>query len=254
MTLPLYDFAQISGEQKKLEELAKLAMDEDWSTSSKTSKFVNEKYGTLYNYIHYTFIRLNEKEAEKIKHIDNRSCFNTGLVTNKQEEIFALFETYSNKSQVRSFAGYFKASDIKFNSLRPLPEAANYFTDPSDFIYDTRLELICDYDHIVEDNEERLPSSLKNLTSYMIMQTLKGAIDSATKRIKRNYKTAVPQYYRGEIQLLIPICTENPSVADFALAVRKEGSSYVAKTCLTLEMAYNNARLLARPDREWLRP
>ena len=44
----------------------------------------------------------------------------------------------------------------------------------------------------------------------------------------------------------------NPAVADLALAVSREGNVYMASTCLTLDMAYNNARLLARPDSEWL--
>ncbi|MCH8930901.1 MAG: DUF3825 domain-containing protein [Proteobacteria bacterium] len=29
---------------------------------------------------------------------------------------------------------------------------------------------------------------------------------------------------------------------------------YCAATCLTLDMAYNNARQLARPDSDWLEP
>jgi hypothetical protein len=37
------------------------------------------------------------------------------------------------------------------------------------------------------------------------------------------------------MQLLLPLCLETP-------------------TCLTLDMAYNNARQLARPDTDWLQP
>lgn len=32
------------------------------------------------------------------------------------------------------------------------------------------------------------------------------------------------------------------------------GEMYRASTCLTLDMAINNARLLAKPDRDWLNP
>ncbi|MGO4789257.1 MULTISPECIES: DUF3825 domain-containing protein [Paenibacillus] len=49
-------------------------------------------------------------------------------------------------------------------------------------------------------------------------------------------------------------CTAKPK-RDFVLAVRKDNNSeYVAKTCLSLEMAYQNARVLAKPDNEWLKP
>jgi hypothetical protein len=34
----------------------------------------------------------------------------------------------------------------------------------------------------------------------------------------------------------------------------KEKTAYLSSTVLTLDQAYNNARLLARPDREWLEP
>jgi hypothetical protein len=58
------------------------------------------------------------------------------------------------------------------------------------------------------------------------------------------------------VQLLLPICLENPARADLALVVAKNeaGNAYRGSTVLTLDMAYNNARLLARPDTEWLQP
>ena len=42
---------------------------------------------------------------------------------------------------------------------------------------------------------------------------------------------------------------------DLALVVTKNssGNFYQGHTCLTLEMAYNNARLIAKPDSNWLR-
>ena len=73
-------------------------------------------------------------------------------------------------------------------------------------------------------------------------------------RVYRNYKTAVPQYWRGRIQLLLPLCLVQDGKADLALVVEKErdGRCYRGNTVLTLDMAYSNARLLARPDPDWL--
>lgn len=79
---------------------------------------------------------------------------------------------------------------------------------------------------------------------------------SQTRRIlESDYKAAIPQYYNHSIQLLIPICLQNPGIPDLALACMKtpDGTKYLGRTCLTLRMAYHNARLLARLDGSWLR-
>ena len=83
---------------------------------------------------------------------------------------------------------------------------------------------------------------------------LHGAVEDAKKRIRRNYKTAVPQFFKNRIQLLLPLCLKEERKADLALAVEKENDIYRATTCLTLDMAFNNARLIAKPDDEWLKP
>lgn len=66
---------------------------------------------------------------------------------------------------------------------------------------------------------------------------------------------AVPQYYNNQLQLLVPLCLQTPGIPDLALTCSKteDKSKYMGHTCLTLEMAYNNARLIAKPDTNWLR-
>ena len=85
---------------------------------------------------------------------------------------------------------------------------------------------------------------------------LEGAIKETTKRIEANYKTAVPQWYKGKIQLLVPLYLTNPNVPDLALVLflSEDGSCYYGHTCLTIDMAYNNARLIAKPKSFWLQP
>lgn len=61
------------------------------------------------------------------------------------------------------------------------------------------------------------------------------------RKIHGNYKTAVPQYYDGRIQLLLPICLTNKAAADLALVIERRNGVYRASTCLTLDMAINNA-------------
>lgn len=72
------------------------------------------------------------------------------------------------------------------------------------------------------------------------------------KRVSENYKLAIPQYFDGKIQLLLPLCLQSDSKPDLALVVTKVGNYYQGHTCLTLDMAYNNARLIAKPESNWL--
>lgn len=91
---------------------------------------------------------------------------------------------------------------------------------------------------------------------YNLQNYINGCIVATKEKLRRNYKLAVPQYFitTGTIQLLIPLCLGDPGVADLAIVVEDYGTMYRASTCLTLDMAINNARLIARPDRDWLNP
>jgi Domain of unknown function (DUF3825) len=131
---------------------------------------------------------------------------------------------------------------------------AHYFDDPRCLVLDNRKEFRANIEHIITDNKERFPDPYRTMDNYVLQTFLKGAIDNARERVRRNYKAAIPQYYRGRIQLLLPLCISNPNVADLAIVVEDHGAFYRASTCLTLDMAYNNARQLARPDRDWLQP
>lgn len=78
------------------------------------------------------------------------------------------------------------------------------------------------------------------------------------KRVQMNWRLAVPQFYwpkgihRGRIQLLLPLRLHANHAADLALVVEREGTRYVGYTILTVSMAYKNARLLSRPESDWL--
>ena len=85
---------------------------------------------------------------------------------------------------------------------------------------------------------------------------------SAKKRAARNYRIAVPQFYSGNLQLLLPVVLGGAGEADLALVFKryqyedkpesKNKFYYKVYSNLTLAMAYNNARLLSRPASEWL--
>jgi Domain of unknown function (DUF3825) len=252
---PASDPSAKSDFENTLKTLEKLVMKEDWEYSSSTNV---KPLPILYNYLIHTFARVQEQNL--ICDVGNFSCFNTGLVTENQEEVFMLFKKNTVKNTYY-FYDFCKESSRDLTRFNNLPERASYFTDPSDLIYDSRLELRINIDHIVDDpdNYSRFPEDIKNLPKHQLLNTFHGAIAHAKKRVKRNYLTAVPQYYRGQyvqngqLQLLLPLCLKEHSKADLALAVYKNGDTYSGRTCLTLDMAINNARLITKPDDEWLR-
>lgn len=88
----------------------------------------------------------------------------------------------------------------------------------------------------------------------MLQTFLKGAIDNAKERVRRSYKTAIPQYYNGYVQLLLPLCLTSPAQADLAITIERHDMFYRAATCITLDMAYNNARQITKQERDWLQP
>ena len=247
------DFALMPRFADDIEALASIAEPEDWDYKNTPNPFSKP---FLRNYLRYTYKRIAEEKKVSVTKDEEFAAWNTGLITPNQEPIYILFE--KNKLPTHHCYWHFwkfsRRGEWELNRFAALPEMANFFDDPSALVYDTREELRANFEHIVADNLSRFPAALQTMHQYGLVNIAKGAIDSAIERVRRNYKTAVPQYYNGTIQLLLPLSLTDPSKADLALVVEKFSDFYRAATCLTLDMAYNNARLLARPDRDWLAP
>lgn len=182
---------------------------------------------------------------------------NTGLFTSFYEAIYAYFTPNANQNRQKWFLdGFYTSYQLAIMGITAFPERANYFADPSAMVFDTNCDIIPQYQHIFNDPENflRIPEVIRESPNKSML--FDGAIKRAKLMIDANCKTAVPQYYKGRIQLLIPICLVSENVPDLALVVSKNavGNQYLGHTCLTLDMAYNNARLIARPDSAWLKP
>ncbi|MCB1330411.1 MAG: DUF3825 domain-containing protein [Maritimibacter sp.] len=248
----LLDLAFIPDADGRFEELAELAEEEDWGYRNSPEPRPNP---VLFNYIVFTYKRLVEEHKVEISPDGQSITFNTGLVTENQEEIFFLGNV--NRIPDRQpwhFQGWYKRSAQELSVFPTLPDLAEYFSDPSVLVFDPRKDFRPNIDHIIDDNKERFPPPFDGMESFALRNFLSGAIEAVKIRLQRNYKTAIPQYYNGRMQILLPLCLSDPRVADLALAIEDRGGSYRAATCLTLDMAYNNARQLARPDRDWLQP
>lgn len=82
------------------------------------------------------------------------------------------------------------------------------------------------------------------------------AIDVAKKRARWNYKTAIPHFFPSfkRLEFLLPLCLVRDERVDVALSVQKGDTGYLASTILRLDWAYKSARLVCRPDSDWLAP
>lgn len=258
---PLYRFAQMSNrpgdDSTWLEPLSELAEDEPETWSYRQTP-TTESHPVLRSYMIYTFqrLRLEDKIAYGEKDGRKYAGFNTGLVTPRQDEIYALFREQDPRPAGNTWRlhGFYVGNDRAILGVfQQLPEMANYFEKPTELLYDRSCSLEMDSAHIVSERLERFPAELRD-NPTLAEAALISAKERALARVKRNYKTAIPVYYRGNIQLLLPLCLLKPDKADLALVVSRHGNQYRGETVLTLDMAYNNARLLTRPDREWLSP
>lgn len=174
----------------------------------------------------------------------------------------------------------------------PLPEAASYFQSNFDMLLDTSKIIHVDYDHVILDgvSRDRFPPAfladyppkgfgwrdysgmdrndreqyLTELaqaieadvqTMRAIKRRLEDAKLLAEKRTKWNYKTAIPQYFPRQdvMSLLLPLAIVDDEKVDLALVVtRNPSGSYQGRTVFPLDWAYQNARLVCRPDSDWL--
>lgn len=175
------------------------------------------------------------------------------------------------------------------------PEAASYFSKITDLLFDPACEVRLSSEHIFRDNCDRLPMEFlqrecswnpqaqallakiekesdarcrKKLFAQLgdiiaddddlfaaMNERLEGALSRAVKKIRRNYKLAVPCFYpkRNVISMMLPLSftsTGDPSLV--LVCERTISGDYLGQTVLTLPMAYVDARLLCRPGSEWL--
>ena len=266
--LPYYSYF------KALDSLATTYLPpEKWSYADK------EDYGILQNYLNYTFEKLwNERSfvpkdnmQKYVYEGDTAACFNTGLFDKNWQPIyFCCVKNPNEGQQTWMFKCFCNSYEISLNATDLQPSIvsslrrANYFVDPSALIFNVNLDIIPQWDHILDnpENFKRIPSQLQTLGRGACQNIIEGAITKVKNRIAANYKTVVPQYFRdknndqGKIQLLAPLYLTNDNKPDLALvlSLSKDKTLYYGHTCLTTEMAYNNARLIAKPDSDWLIP
>lgn len=259
------------------ENLKSLILKESWG-------YIDEaKESALMKYLRYTFLKVS-RETQVLK-AKEYACFDTGLVDKLYRNVYMVFTKNRNPGmQPFYYAGFCVAGAKGLGKkivelFNPLPQPAHYFENPSNLLYYPVNEPSVDWEHIIVDNVARLPQEFLSeelridvdklpdsdgLQDYLksdhstlrrITARLKEALEVALKRTRWNYKTAIPMYYPAgdKLTLLLPLSLMNEEKVDVALVVeRMANGNFLGHTILSLKDAYSNARLIARPDSDWL--
>ncbi len=156
----LFQWAWMGDFKENINDLKDMALKERWFYKTQNPMF---PFPILSKYLIYTFYRLS-KEFNKIEYSNQYAAFNTGLVNELYEPIYALFE--KNRIQRKQewyfhefcISGVGKAGKILASNFNPLPKRANYFRNPSELIYDTNApKPQLNWNHIILENVSRLP-------------------------------------------------------------------------------------------------
>lgn len=238
------------GFSKMLLYLSNLAEEEKWTFDEKTPNNILKKY------IIGTFSQCYKQDKILVSNDGNFSCFNTGLLTNNGNDIVGLFKKNDlEEAQPWILKGFKDKCHRDFlDVFYDVPKLATYTDDYRELYFNPNYNIIVNTDHILDDNWERI-SSVISFDKIVVKSLLFGAIEDAKLRICRNLRLVVPQFYRDEIMYLVPIKIpdNNGNYETMALAVEKtDTEQYRANTIFTKEIAYEKARLLMKPESNWL--
>lgn len=245
-----------------LQDIKQKALPEPWNFGN------DDKFRILKSYLENVFERLlheSKTNANKLIYSkDNRYVlFNTNLLDRYSHEIYIVVEArkdgrfwnpkYSKGLKERLEQGFSKS----------VPSPPSFFNNIDDIIFHTSWDVDKEYEafnHIIEERRERFADIYKNMATEKLAKKLQDAIDFAVVLAQRNYKFIVPMYrpQLNSIQLLMPIYLDGiyDTKPDFALVLTpdSENQMYLPETILSLDMCYQNARLIAKPDETWLNP
>lgn len=287
----IFDYAKVADWDARLNVLAGMAEPEKWTFRHVPS---DKPFPVLDSYIRYTFKRVYEQNAIVDSLSGRNSCFNTGLLTSGQEEIYGVFRVSDNYDSARPVSNqnrkwfltaWARSGDRTLIDFMELPKLAAYWNDPAELVFDPKLQVQLNLDHIIRDNLNRFPEELGGKVDKDGIPTdltreeeedeapadggaepisaekpiplptrnaLEGAMKHSIRLAQRSYRIAVPQFHYGRIQLLLPLYLRDSPKPDLALTLEKHGGWYRAATVLYPDWAYMHARLLARPNSEWL--
>lgn len=263
MDKDLFTAAFVPKWSNQLKTLSDMALQEPWKFKNPESTRKNADYIVLEKYINNIFAAQviaygsapSQNEADS--HFCIRSgyaCFHTGLLTKRYKEIYGYLEKNRNDWAPQEFVlrGFMDNSSPFLKKLEALPKKPFSNLLQEQFAFRPDWPIRVNVDHILDDaaNYERIPETIRDFPNLPLL--LQTGVEIARKTAEFIPSIIVPQFYGGTVQHLMPICLMNPSKPDLAMTISRMDGYYVGSTCITLEMAYCNARMLAVPTAPWL--
>ena len=280
-------------QKSAIKTLKDMALPERWTYSVENENYPNP---ILAKYLKWTFVKLMKEN--KILYSNDYAAFNTGLVDKFYKPIYAVFDKNKFNKQPWHFINFCVAGSSTVaarkltDNFSQLPERASYIKNYDDVIYDTTLPVDVNWEHIILENIDRMPTELLRQVCFdsfdvldpsqlnecdkphyyeelrnvleanpmrlsIISSMMSMAVETAKHRVEWNYKTAIPVYYPTDdsVHLILPLALNinEPDEISIALVMTKTPSGrYRAVTIFTLDMAYSNARLVTKPSSDWL--
>lgn len=152
-----------------------------------------------------------------------------------------------------------------------LPQRTKFHDNLGDFLFDDSYQIEVNWEERILTNKDRICGVLgvaefaEKWKLRQLMHLFDRALDKTKKTLSLNPRLAVAQGFvdtkncKYRMELLLPLTIEYPKFSNrffmFALALCKsteQTQTYSAKSILTLEMAYANARLVSYVDSSWL--
>jgi hypothetical protein len=200
---------------------------------------------------------------------DRTKCmFNTGLIDIYNNDIYLVDldnkeDDFYRKEVVMTGS---KATLINYGfnkeDIMNMPKPARFYENKSDLVFsgsiaEFDLEDNHRLNHIIQERRSRFPEQYQEMSCDVLCEKVKSAVSKAVRLSERDYKYIVPMYNlkMNKIQYLIPLhlsasIEESP---ELVIVVGENNGFYCVYTILTTDDAYDNARLLCRPDSAWLK-
>ena len=255
----LFALAYIPSWYEQLHDLAEMAQNESWKFKR---EYPNKNLETpiLGAYINRVYRRLATLRNSTPPGEDNKSifirgqvlCFHTGLYTPLYKGIYALFRPNPRPSLQRwYFDGFYDEISSKLKAVHPLPKPVSELA-PRPNNYDPHKPIRVNVGHMIETGENlaRLPESIRDAWNLPLL--LETAVELSRRKtcIEPGLvsRTRAPQ----SDAYALPLWLTNMDTPDAAVLLEDMGNYYAARTNLTLEQAYLDARQNGRPTAKWL--
>lgn len=289
----LFQFAYFKDIDSALKELAEMALYEDWGKKNWIlrsylnytfeKQFIDDRVTEKNSYAAFNTGLFDKKYRSII------ALFKKNPIQNKSPYLFKSFCIMGARGDGKILSNHF--SDDELQRAAYFSRFEDFYFDYNrkhkidydhiliDNINRIPLEFIAKYSHgnleveeiinkiknIHNTEKETLYERLRDIISkddelyFDLQMPLKAAVElSCNEKIQQNYKLAVPLYYptTGKMGFLMPLSLiEKFGKADVALVMNLTSAGiYQGHTILDMDMAYVDARLINRPDSEWLRP